>query len=46
MLIVNKMKNDKINAINLKKSLVSYTYTLPTLFYARYKCIYTYVNIK
>jgi len=44
MLIVNKMKNDKINAMNLKNGLVSYT--LPTLFYVRNKFIYTYVNIK
>jgi len=26
MLIVDKMKNDKITAMNLKKGLVSYTY--------------------
>lgn len=44
MLFVNKMKNDKINAMNLANGLVSYT--LPILFYLCNKFIYTYVNIK
>lgn len=44
MLIVNKIKNDKINAMDLKNGLVSYT--LPTVFYVCNKFVYTYVNIK